>query len=126
MSPTARSSTAPPAVNPSAIALLERIGGETLVRELLSLYRGYVPVRRAEARAACAAGDLEGVRRACHALRSGSAQLGLDAVARLCAECETSAGAGEGTRLCALLDALEAASDEALRWIDTRGWRVAA
>ena len=123
---TNRIPAAAPAVNPSAIVLLERIGGERLVRELVSLYHGYVPVRRAEARAACDAGDLEGVRRACHALRSGSAQLGLDAVARWCAECEARATAGDGAVLRGLLDAMETASDEALRWLDTRGWRAAA
>jgi hypothetical protein len=126
MSPTSRIPVARSAVNAGAIALLERIGGELLVRELITLYRGYVPVRRAEARAAWLAGDLEGVRRACQALRTGSLQLGLDALAEHCADLEACAAAGDGVALGAMLDAMEAVSDEALRWLDTRGWREAA
>ena len=126
MSPTSRIPAARPTVNAGAIALLERIGGDVLVRELVALYRDYVPVRRAEARGAWRAGDLEGVRRACHALRIGSAQLGLDALAELCADIVACAAAGDAVALGALLDAMEAASDDALHWLDARGWRAAA
>ncbi|HEU4628296.1 MAG TPA: Hpt domain-containing protein [Gemmatimonadaceae bacterium] len=117
---------APSSVNTSALDVLECVGGETLVWQLIALYRGYVPARRAEARAAWAAGDLAGVRRACQALRSGSAQLGLDAVVHWCTECEARALAGDGATLGGLLDALEAASDEALHWLATRSRHAAA
>ena len=103
-------------VVPRALALVERVGGRRLLRELVGLYAEHAPRRVAEARAAFADGDAAGVRRACHALRSGSAQLGATRVVEECAALETRAAAGEiadaGARLAgidiALADALAA------------------
>ena len=85
-----------------ALALLERVGGAGLVRELIALYLSYAPARLSEAEQAAILADSEGVRRACHALRSGGAQLGLGALAELCASAERAAvSGGELTRVVA-------------------------
>src|SRR5688500_12374802 len=108
---------ATPPLNPAAIALIQRLGGPSLVRDLCGIYAGYAPTRLAEARRALAAGDADEVRRACHALKSGSAQLGVTAVATACAEAERRAMNGELEALAPVLDALDEALTVALPWL---------
>jgi HPt (histidine-containing phosphotransfer) domain-containing protein len=96
-----------PPAEAGALDALERVGGARLVRGLTALYADYAPVRMAEARQALDAGDTEGVRRACHALRAGGAQLGLRAVAALCAEAEAWGDEGDTRLRRAALERLE-------------------
>ena len=101
-------------IAPRALALVERVGGRRLLRELVELYAGNAPMRVAEARIALAAGDADGVRRACHALKSGSAQLGATRLVDRCVAAEQRAAEDDHTDAAAQLDAIAAALDEAL------------
>ena len=76
-----------------ALALLLRVGGTPLVREMTALYRSYAPARLHDARVAVAARDAAALRAAAHALKSGAAQLGLSALATACRAVEIGAGA---------------------------------
>jgi two-component system sensor histidine kinase BarA len=89
------SPSGPPVVAPRALALVERVGGRALLRELVSLYAAHAPVRLAEAEAAVAAADADALRRACHALKSGSAQLGATRLSEGCTTLEARAASGE-------------------------------
>lgn len=95
--------------------MLVRVGGLRLVRELVELYLSYAPARLQEARRAAEQGDSAGVRRACHALRSGSAQLGLVATARHCLAAER--GDGDPAGLPALVREIERAHGEGMAWL---------
>lgn len=103
VSPTAE----PPVLAPRALALIERVGGAALLCQLATLYAGYAPQRVADARAAIAAADAPTLRAACHALKSGSAQLGVERVSARCAALEADATAGV-VAAPAAIDALEA------------------
>lgn len=109
----------PPAsdVRPDALATLARVGGARLVRDLIALYTSYVPARLDEARGALAAGDAEGVQRACRAVKSGGAQLGLVAVAARCEQVERLARAGDVAALPSVLGAVEQEYRRACAWL---------
>ena len=103
-----------------ALALLLRVGGPALVREMAALYRSYAPARLSDARAALAGRDAPALRAACHALRSGAAQLGLSALAAACRSVEL-AGASATPSWPALHDgvrAIHSAYQPALDWLD--------
>lgn len=110
----------PAVVAPRALALVERVGGRRLLSELVDLYAAHAPTRLAEARVALAAGNTDGVRRACHALKSGSAQLGAMRVADGCAELEARAAAGTIADATVRLDAIATALDVALAALRAR------
>ncbi|WP_374513346.1 EAL domain-containing protein [Brevundimonas sp.] len=72
-------------------------GRADFVARVEGLYAENAPLRLADVRAAAAAGDLEALARAAHALKSMSLSLGARAVARAASVIETSARQGEQT-----------------------------
>jgi two-component system, cell cycle response regulator DivK len=90
----------------AAIARLKRLGGDDLVRELATLFLEDMPGRVREALAALGAGDAAGVADAAHRMKSASAQLGAQALARACEQLEVVAERGdmdEVTRVCSVI-----------------------
>ncbi len=59
------------------LAMLRRVGGDKLIRELIDLLLDGAPRKLEAARAALAAGNRDGVSRAAHALTSSAGNLGL-------------------------------------------------
>jgi HPt (histidine-containing phosphotransfer) domain-containing protein len=58
------------------LAMLRRVGGDRLIRELIDLFCQTVPGKLAAARAALAGGNAHGVGRVAHALASSAGNLG--------------------------------------------------
>jgi HPt (histidine-containing phosphotransfer) domain-containing protein len=58
------------------LAMLGRVGGDRLIRELIDLFCQTVPGKLAVARVALADGDARGVGRVAHALASSAGNLG--------------------------------------------------
>ncbi|MDE2579342.1 MAG: response regulator [Hyphomicrobiales bacterium] len=95
-----------PAIDPAMIDDLRRMaGGEALVRRVVALYAAQAPQTVAEIDRAAAAGDTEALRRAAHALKSMSLNIGATTVARSALAIEQAAAAGsiEKTPLAAQL-----------------------
>jgi two-component system sensor histidine kinase/response regulator len=104
-------------LTPSRLAMLRRVGGDKLIRELIDLLLESTPRKLGAARAALAAGDAEGVGREAHALTSGAGNLGAAEVQQAAAALEHCAAGGPGD-LAALLGELEAAWERARAVLD--------
>jgi two-component system sensor histidine kinase/response regulator len=63
-------------LDPVAFERLKRLGGVKLLREMIDLFLGHAPARVEAALAAGACGDVTGVNRAAHSLKSSAANLG--------------------------------------------------
>jgi HPt (histidine-containing phosphotransfer) domain-containing protein len=109
MSSTAARPQEQPAVDPEALARLERFGGQALLREMAALYLANAPERIAAVEAALAADDVIAAEYALHSLKSSSAQLGALRLARLC---EAGEQITRGGRLGGVADVTEAAHEE--------------
>ncbi|MBN8455716.1 Hpt domain-containing protein, partial [Accumulibacter sp.] len=82
--------------------------GELLVQKVVAAYLGDAPTRLAQLQAAAAAGDAEALRRAAHALKSSSANVGAEPLAALCKELEALGRQGDVDGAGTLLAAAEA------------------
>ncbi|NMQ29567.1 response regulator [Candidatus Accumulibacter phosphatis] len=79
-------------INPRALDAIRRLpgpNGAALVNKVVGAYLADTPRRLAQMHAAAAAGDAETLRKAAHALKSSSANVGAEQLATLCRELET-------------------------------------
>ncbi len=81
--PVSSAPAAAPIGDPTALQLLERVGGRTLVREMVALFLREAPRRIATARDGLERGDLAAVQGAAHALKSSAGQMGARAMQEL-------------------------------------------
>lgn len=102
------------AIEPAALARLQKLGGAKLIAQMIDLFLDNAPQRINAARAAERTGDLNGVARAAHSLKSSAGYLGAAAVAELAARIEREASAENPDPIAPLLDELEAACSLAL------------
>jgi HPt (histidine-containing phosphotransfer) domain-containing protein len=72
----------------SALKRLERFGGLKLRQEITTLFLEEAPARIASARAALAAGNVEGVRSMAHMLKSSAGQMGALGMQKICERLE--------------------------------------
>ncbi|HEX5268890.1 MAG TPA: Hpt domain-containing protein [Gemmataceae bacterium] len=97
------------------LAMLRRVGGDKLIRDLIDLLMDGAPRKLEAARAALAAGDLDGVRRAAHALTSSAGNLGASETQAAALALErAAAGAGDVAGLLAGLEGAWGRAREAL------------
>jgi two-component system, sensor histidine kinase and response regulator len=68
---------------------LDPSGANHLMQRVLSAFRSSVARLVPQAREACAAGDMVGVRHVAHTLKSSSASIGATALAQVCGEIES-------------------------------------
>lgn len=97
-----------PVLDHTALDRLRRLGGAALERQMLTLFREAAPQRVAAVQAAAAAGDLQALARAAHALVSNAGNVGgteLMACARSLEEAGAAGRAAEALELAARLDA---------------------
>jgi HPt (histidine-containing phosphotransfer) domain-containing protein len=76
------------------LAMLRRVGGDRLIRDLIDLLLESAPRKIEAARAALAAGDADQVGRAAHALASSAGNLGAAEMQQAAYALERAAGAG--------------------------------
>jgi len=77
------------------LAMLRRVGGDRLIRDLIDMLHENVPRKLAEARAALAAGDADTVGRVAHALASSAGNVGAADMQQAAAELERDAADGK-------------------------------
>ena len=102
----------------AALAMLRRVGGEALAREMVALHVDALPGRLAAVRAALVDADREALARTAHALKASCGQLGGAEAARLCREVETRAGDGDLAAIGPLVDQVERACVVHRAWLD--------
>lgn len=101
---------------------LERIrgwGGDPLVRKLGRLFEAEAGRRIAAAREGARCGDAAELRRAAHALRSSSGQLGARGMQAVCEQIEVRAARGEVENAGALVGTLENELGRYREWLAT-------
>ncbi|MGZ3183504.1 MAG: response regulator [Telluria sp.] len=81
--------------------------GEALVRKVVAAFVDDTPQQLQAMRRAVGAGDSEAVRRTAHSLKSGSANIGADALAQLCRELESLGRAQDTASAAVMLAELE-------------------
>ena len=91
-----------------ALATLEAtVGDRAFVAELLGDFLAALPAQLEGMRAACAGGDLDGLHRGAHTLRSNAATFGAESLARACRALENAARGGETGQAPHLLGCVE-------------------
>jgi HPt (histidine-containing phosphotransfer) domain-containing protein len=113
-----------PILDPTALERLRRIGGDRLLRMMMTSFVEHGAVRMATARAAAAAGDGKGVSEEAHALKSTAGNIGASALQRTAQKVEGEAvvaGADLGALVSELVAAFEVASVAAASARDEAG-----
>jgi HPt (histidine-containing phosphotransfer) domain-containing protein len=100
-----------------ALDRLRRFGGGSLLRKMIQLYLVAAPERIEAASRAGAEGDIEGVERALHSLKSSSAQLGAMRMQRLSEQGEQRARTGSLDGVRELTSALEEELARVREWL---------
>lgn len=77
--------------DPAALARVQRLGGNGLVRQLVAVFLEHAPTRVSAARAAQASGDLPALARAAHALRGSAGNVGATTLAHAARRLEEAA-----------------------------------
>jgi HPt (histidine-containing phosphotransfer) domain-containing protein len=93
----------------AALTRLRELGGEDFAADMVRMFHQYAEAQLGQARTALAAGDIPGVERAIHPLKTSAGHVGATAMKGLCQEIERHGRAGEGGPLPELLDRLDAA-----------------
>ncbi|MGK7311106.1 MAG: Hpt domain-containing protein [Candidatus Longimicrobiales bacterium M2_2A_002] len=101
------------ALDDSALARLDRIGGGSFIVEMIDLFLENAPIRLEAARAAHDAGDLATLHRAVHSLKSTAANLGARSLQRAAEAAEDRASAKDVDAMAPLLDDLYRRYEEA-------------
>ena len=96
-------------LDPAALARLCRLGGNKFAREMIDLFLDYVGKKVAEARQAQLAGDLAGVEKAVHPVKSSAGNVGAVRVHALATRLEREAKAGQAAAIAAGFGELEQA-----------------
>jgi HPt (histidine-containing phosphotransfer) domain-containing protein len=79
----------------ASLESLRGLGGDDLVRQMVSVFVEYSTGRVTALKAAVDSGDLTGAAEAAHALKGSSRQLGLNEMADACAAVEAAAKRGD-------------------------------
>jgi HPt (histidine-containing phosphotransfer) domain-containing protein len=93
----------------AVIEKLMQIGGRDFVTQMIDLFLSYVPQKLMEARAAGQAGDLGGVQKAVHPIKSSAGHVGALLMRDLALRIEELARDQRGESIAGLLAELEAA-----------------
>ncbi len=99
----------PEEIDPQALERLRELGGPGFLRRMLELFLELAREKIETARAAARAGDIRGIGRAIHPLRSSSGNVGARAMQELAARIDESAREQKAEAIPGLLSDLEAA-----------------
>ncbi|MFZ4397732.1 MAG: Hpt domain-containing protein [Kiritimatiellia bacterium] len=97
-----------PCVDPASLDTLAQMGGKAFAAEMIDLFLNYAPQKLAEARAAEQSGDLLGVKKAVHPIKSSAGYIGARPMQALAARIEQLAGDQSRESIGAMLTELEA------------------
>lgn len=96
-------------IDPKMLERLRKLGGDDLLRRMVNLFGTFAEPKLHDALAAYRAGDLDGVERAAHSLKSSAANLGAQRVYELADKAERMASERIDAGLGAVLEELAAA-----------------
>lgn len=105
-------------LDPKRLALLTRVGGGALVRQMMDLFLENAPRRLEEARLAFEGADLPAVGRAVHSLKSSAGNLGASEMLGIAARIEQLSTEGNASAVAPLLSELHAAFGRAKEAIE--------
>lgn len=108
-----------PRFDDKPLAMLRRVGRESLARKMIDLFLVSAPGRVAAIGAAHAAGDLTVAERTAHSLKPSAGQLGAVALQSVCQEIEDASAAGDVAAIGALLPRLADEFSAADAWLRT-------
>lgn len=94
-------------INPRSLERLRNLGGSKLVRNVIQIFLAHVPMRMAGARESLQSGDLKGVGRAVHSVKSSAGNVGAEMLGELAGRIEQLADEQSGDSIGALLEQLE-------------------
>jgi two-component system, sensor histidine kinase and response regulator len=109
--------TASTGLAPEGLAMIRELdpdGSRGLVRRIIDAYSTDAPKLVAAARSAIEGGNIDGVRRAAHTLKSSSASVGAEALAATCREIESESAHGRLDSLPGRIDAMAHQVDAAI------------
>ncbi len=98
-----------PNLDPAALQRLQRLGDKAFAAKMIDLFLDYAGKKIAEARAAQAGGDLAGVEKAVHPIKSSAGNVGARRIQELAMAIEGLAQQGRAEPLAALTTELEQA-----------------
>lgn len=101
-----------PSLDPAALEHLKGLGGASFVREMVQMFYGYSDEKLAAARTALDGGDLTGVEKAIHPLKTSAGHVGAMAMKQISQQIEQSSRDGDQAPIPGLLSALEQAYAE--------------
>lgn len=101
----------------AALDSLRSLGGDDLVRQMVTVFIEYSAGRVRAMQGAADAGDLTGVSEAAHALKGSSRQLGLNDMADACLAAEVAAKKGDAASLQTLAAAVHETYTTAADWL---------
>lgn len=107
-----------PVLEAAAMERLHRLGGDSLVQQMIALFLEHAPTRQAAVRTACDAADANALERAAHTLKSTAGNLGATRLQRTAETVE--ALAAEGTVDADLCRRLVTECDEAVEALRVR------
>jgi HPt (histidine-containing phosphotransfer) domain-containing protein len=99
---------------------LRNLGGDEFVAEMVDLFLGDTPKQLGEARAELQAGELGGVQRRVHSLKSSAGNFGARALQELAFRAEQLAAENRAEALPAALDAIGAAFERVRAYLEKR------
>jgi len=94
-------------LDPAALARLQRLGNVEFVCKMIDLFREYAGQKISEARAAQVAGNLPGVEKAVHPIKSSAGNVGARRLQELALQTEDFAKAGQAEAVARSLSELE-------------------
>jgi HPt (histidine-containing phosphotransfer) domain-containing protein len=97
-----------PHLDPAVLQRLQRLGDRAFVCKMIDLFLEYCEKKLGDARFAQRSGNLEGVEKAVHPLKSSAGNVGATRIRELAEQAEAQAREGHGPTLENLLAALEA------------------
>jgi len=109
-----------PTFSAEALDQLKALGGDRFVHEMVGMFYGYAEEKLAAARAALESGDLDGVEKAIHPLKTSAGHVGATAMKQISQQIEQFARDGDSTPIPGLLNALEQAYTEVKPALETR------
>jgi HPt (histidine-containing phosphotransfer) domain-containing protein len=98
-----------PNLDTAALARLQRLGGDTFVTKMIDLFLEFAGAKIVEAKAAHATGDLEGVARAVHPIKSSAGNVGAACLQELATRLEALCREGHAGNVEAILPQLQEA-----------------
>ena len=111
-------------MNPRSLERLHTLGGTKLVRDVIQIFLTHVPARIESARLSLQSGDLKGVERAIHSVKSSAGNVGAETLGELSGRIEQLAEELKGESIGGLLLELESAFSQVKEHLqkDERTW----